>query len=117
MDNHHNAVHDAAHDWQYGTGNEFTPDEAPPPYSLLPEPGLTQNQTNDDLSARMPKPCVVPRESISSATKGMEVNKKEETAQTYHGSIYRPFARAYSPDLLPHRITRSDFIAFVDGLN
>ena len=118
MDNHHHdAVHDAVHDWQHGTGNELTPDEPLPPYSLLPEPGLIHNQTDDDPSARMPKPCVVPRESNSSDPKDMEANEKEETAQTYHGSIYRPFARAYPPDLLPHGITRSDFIAFVDGLN
>lgn len=40
-----------------------------------------------------------------------------ETSHTVHGSIYRPFARAYAPDLLAHDISRSDFLAFIDALN
>lgn len=42
---------------------------------------------------------------------------REETAHTVHGSIYRPFARAYAPDLDSCGISRSDFLAFVDALN
>ena len=51
------------HDWEHSQGPEFNPDEPPPPYSSVPDPGLVQNQASDALrqSVRMPKPCVVPR--------------------------------------------------------
>lgn len=50
------ALHDPGHDH----GPEFDPDEPPPPYSVLPEPGLIQNQSTD-TPRQMSKPCVVPR--------------------------------------------------------
>ncbi|KAI9035356.1 uncharacterized protein KD926_003717 [Aspergillus affinis] len=98
----------------------------PPPlpaYSERPEPPtLIRNQIED--GPREGKlPCVIP-----------------QTSHTLHGTIYRPFARAYPPALatttatyndLPTSktyqgpatvyqngtITQTDFLAFIDGLN
>ncbi|KAL5365938.1 hypothetical protein BJX96DRAFT_182069 [Aspergillus floccosus] len=76
----------------------------PPPYcSLSSAPFLVHSQISDAgprQSSILPKPCVVP-----------------QTSHTLHGSIYRPFARAYAPNLGDHGISASDFLAFIDGLN
>ncbi|KAL4890689.1 hypothetical protein BDV59DRAFT_183985 [Aspergillus ambiguus] len=78
--------------------------EPPPPYySPSSAPVLIHSQISDAgprQSNVLPKPCVVP-----------------QTSHTFHGTIYRPFARAYPPDLSQHGISASDFLAFVDGLN
>ncbi|GES63216.1 hypothetical protein ATEIFO6365_0014026400 [Aspergillus terreus] len=75
----------------------------PPYYSPSSAPVLVHSQISDAgprQSRILPKPCVVP-----------------QTSHTLHGSIYRPFARAYAPDLGDHGISASDFLAFIDGLN
>ncbi|KAE8355728.1 hypothetical protein BDV28DRAFT_27638 [Aspergillus coremiiformis] len=86
------------------TPNPNKPDAhtTPPPPTYTPK-NLIQNQTTDNAyrpSAILPKPIVIP-----------------QTAHTYHGTIYRPFMRAYAPALEKHGIGKSDFLAFVDGLN
>ncbi|KAK1145873.1 hypothetical protein N8T08_003819 [Aspergillus melleus] len=96
----------------------------PPPlpaYSEHPEPPtLIRNQIEDGPGERK-LPCVIP-----------------QTSHTLHGTIYRPFARAYPPALatttatynatsttyqgpntsyLNGTISATDFLAFIDGLN
>ncbi|KAE8379376.1 hypothetical protein BDV26DRAFT_170356 [Aspergillus bertholletiae] len=64
---------------------------------------LVQNQTTHSAfrpSAILPKPVVIP-----------------QTSHSIHGSIYRPFARAYAPALEKLGISQTDFLAFVDALN
>ncbi|GMG29927.1 hypothetical protein OAory_01049350 [Aspergillus oryzae] len=64
---------------------------------------LIQNQTSHTAyrpSSILPKPVVIP-----------------QTSHSIHGTIYRPFARAYPPTLERHGIPKADFLAFIDGLN
>ncbi|PLB38628.1 uncharacterized protein BDW47DRAFT_131250 [Aspergillus candidus] len=75
-------------------------DASPPPYHPIT---LIENQIDTDQPRRsriLPIPLVIP-----------------QTSHTLHGSIYRPFTRAYSPSLTSHGIPRSDFLSFIDGLN
>ncbi|KAF9887257.1 hypothetical protein FE257_010385 [Aspergillus nanangensis] len=75
----------------------------PPYYPSSSAPILIHNQVSDTFprqSTVLPKPCVVP-----------------QTSHTLHGTIYRPFARAYPPDLAQNDISPTDFLAFIDGLN
>ncbi|THC91021.1 hypothetical protein EYZ11_009529 [Aspergillus tanneri] len=103
----------------------FSPYDPPPlpPYTLHTTPALIRNQVSDTPRKRLP--CVIP-----------------QTSHTFHGTIYRPFARAYPPDLTTTTlsyndltsmqspdafqgpghpgtgsISATDFLAFIDGLN
>ncbi|OOF93384.1 hypothetical protein ASPCADRAFT_132418, partial [Aspergillus carbonarius ITEM 5010] len=72
----------------------------PSPTSTTPT--LIHNQITTTFprpSTILPKPIVIP-----------------QTAHTYHGTIHRPFTRAYSPTLTP-LITPLDFLTFLDALN
>ncbi|KAE8137106.1 hypothetical protein BDV38DRAFT_283220 [Aspergillus pseudotamarii] len=78
------------------------PDSNPSPPAYTPTV-LIQNQTTHSAyrpSSILPKPVVIP-----------------QTSHSIHGTIYRPFARAYPPALERHGITKTDFLAFIDGLN
>ncbi|OGM42000.1 hypothetical protein ABOM_009522 [Aspergillus bombycis] len=77
-----------------------TDNPLPPAYAPT---ALIQNQTTHAAyrpSSILPKPVVIP-----------------QTSHSIHGSIYRPFARAYAPALESLGIPRSEFLAFVDALN
>ncbi|KAE8364535.1 hypothetical protein BDV27DRAFT_172297 [Aspergillus caelatus] len=78
------------------------PDPNPPPPAYTPTV-LIQNQTTHSAyrpSSILPKPVVIP-----------------QTSHSIHGTIYRPFARAYPPALESHGIPKTDFLGFIDGLN
>ncbi|KAE8400572.1 hypothetical protein BDV37DRAFT_296765 [Aspergillus pseudonomiae] len=87
---------------QDGLKEQEHPDTNIPPPVYTPTT-LIQNQTTHGAyrpSAILPKPVVIP-----------------QTSHSIHGSIYRPFARAYAPALESLGIPKTDFLAFVDALN
>ncbi|KAF5855359.1 hypothetical protein ETB97_009362, partial [Aspergillus alliaceus] len=91
--------HNQQDDQQQPHDSDITNDP-PPPYT--PQT-LIQNQTTDYAyrpSTILPKPIVIP-----------------QISHTIHGTIYRPFLRAYAPALESHGISKADFLAFIDALN
>ncbi|PKY01994.1 hypothetical protein P168DRAFT_306225 [Aspergillus campestris IBT 28561] len=92
------SIHDEKHQQQPEQSEDN--DASPPPYHPIT---LIENQIDTDQPRRsriLPIPLVIP-----------------QTSHTLHGSIYRPFTRAYAPHLASHGIPRSDFLSFIDGLN
>ncbi|PLN81647.1 hypothetical protein BDW42DRAFT_200708 [Aspergillus taichungensis] len=94
------SIHDEQQQQQQQSDQPAIKDTSPPPYHPVT---LIEHQIDPDQPRRsrvLPIPLVIP-----------------QTSHTLHGSIYRPFTRAYAPALTEHGIPRSDFLSFIDGLN
>ncbi|KAL1984145.1 hypothetical protein VTN96DRAFT_9450 [Rasamsonia emersonii] len=98
------------------------PTDAPPPYSAVvsetplwsnPSPTITSAITA--ATTEESRPALPPRRG--SADPSFNPCVIPQTSKTIHGRFYRPFARAYSPDLATLGISSDDFLAFIDGLN